>query len=104
METNKGQVKVTIPAPEKSSRALALATLIFLVPKMILLIPHLIILYALGILIFVLTVFAQVVVLVSGKYPEQIHELVVGVIRWKTRVAAYVLGLRDEYPPFTLKD
>lgn len=104
METEKNPVTINIPAPEKSSRILAVCTLLFLIPKMILAIPHLIAMWVLGILAFFASVFAQVAVLVSGKYPARVHHFVVGTLRWQVRVNAYLLGLRDEYPPFTLED
>ncbi len=95
-------VQVIIPAPEKSSRLLAVATLFFFIPKMILIIPHIIVLHLLGIVAFVFTVIGQIAVIINGKYPDNIHKIVVGILRWQVRVNAYALGLRDEYPPFTL--
>ena len=104
MKTQERMIKISVPAPEKSSRWLAAATLLFFIPKLILLIPHIIVMYGLGIVAFFLTVFAQVAVLISGTYPRNIHTIVVGILRWQTRVNAYALGLRDEYPPFTFED
>jgi hypothetical protein len=52
----------------------------------------------------VLAVIAAVVVLFTGKYPEDIFKLVVGFNRWSYRVAAYVSLMTDEYPPFRLWD
>ncbi len=99
---NGNPVQLTILRPEKSSRGLALATLLFLVPKMILLIPHFIILYILGLAATVVVVIAQFAVLFTGQYPEAMHRFVVSVARWYTRVCAYTYGLVDKYPPFEL--
>lgn len=99
----KGSVQVIINPPEESSRLLAISTLLFMIPKLVLLIPHLIVLYFLGIIAFFIVIFGQIVVLITGKYPSNLHKFVVGVLRWKTRVSVYMLGLRDEYPPFTLE-
>ena len=103
MENDKNPIEVEVQVPVRSSRVLALMTLLFLIPKMFILIPHLIVLWALNIAAFVAGLFAQVVVLFTGKYPYDIHGFMVGVMRWQVRVNAYLFGLRDEYPPFTLK-
>ncbi len=93
-------VHLTIVRPERSSRKLALATLLFMIPKLIILIPHIIILYALAIASLVVGVIAQFVVLFTGKYPENMHKFVANVLRWQVRVNAFALGLVDRYPPF----
>jgi len=68
----------------------------------ILVIPHLIVLWALGIAWAVTTTIAWFSILVFGRYPEPLARFAVGVFRWGTRVEAYLLLLRDEYPPFSL--
>jgi hypothetical protein len=45
---------------------------------------------------------AQIVILVTGSFPRGMFDFVVGVMRWQTRVSAWVFGLRDEYPRFSL--
>ncbi|MDQ4491327.1 DUF4389 domain-containing protein [Sinomonas sp. ASV486] len=52
----------------------------------------------LGLLVF----FAAVIVLFTGRYAPQLFGLVVGIDRWLFRVWAYVLLMRDEYPPLRL--
>lgn len=102
MHMNQNPIQVTIPRPERSSRLLALATLLA-VFKPLFLIPHLIILWVLGIVALVFAVIGQFAVLFTGSYPAGLHEFVVGYFRWQMRVNAYAFGLRDEYPPFTFK-
>jgi hypothetical protein len=53
-------------------------------------------------LIGVLVLIAAVMLLFAARYPRGIFNLVMGLNRWSFRVAAYVLLMRDEYPPFRL--
>jgi hypothetical protein len=39
---------------------------------------------------------------VTGRYREELFELVMGLERWTYRVLAYVSLMTDEYPPFSL--
>ncbi|MFH0852459.1 MAG: DUF4389 domain-containing protein [bacterium] len=97
-------VQVIITRPEKSSRWLALATLLFFIPKGIILIPHFFVLYFLGIASLLVGIVAQVIVLFAGSYPAGIHNFVSAILRWQVRVNAYTFGLVDKYPPFTLNE
>lgn len=87
-----------IEYPEKLSRGL-----IFV--KWLLAIPHLIIIgifnggRTMG-LLTVLTLVNAVILLFSGNYIGEVFYLTVGMNRWTNRVFAYILLMRDEYPPF----
>ena len=102
-----------VPYPERLSRGLVLV-------KWLLAIPHYVILALLlggtavavrdsvaysvpytG-LITILVIIAGFALLFTKRYPAGIFDLVMGLNRWVYRVIAYVLLMRDEYPPFRL--
>lgn len=92
-----------IEYPEKLSRGL------IWIKWWILAIPHYIVVGIFmgaegGGLVFILAIFAAIVNLFTGKYPEDMFKLVVGMNRWALRVGAYAALMRDEYPPFRLWD
>ena len=55
-----------------------------------------------GGLVTLLAIFAGIALLVTGRYPQQIFDLVLGLDRWVLRVAAYAALMTDAYPPFRL--
>lgn len=71
--------------------------------RLIYAIPHGIVLWVLGIAWSVTSIIAWFAILFTGNYPRGLYDFGVGVLRWSVRVEAYVLLMRDEYPPFSLK-
>ncbi len=72
--------------------------------RIILAIPQLIVLYFLFIALFFVIVIGWVGALFMGRLPLWAHGFVSGVVRWATRVGAYLFLLTDRYPPFSLDD
>lgn len=90
--------------PERLSRGLVL------VKWWLLAIPHYLIIsilqggtgYRWGGLQLLLVLFAAIANLCTGRYPQDLWVLVMGINHWVYRVAAYVLLMTDRYPPFRL--
>ena len=104
--------------PERLSRGLVLV-------KWLLAIPHLIIVFLIAGTILpywwtdydwsagfqpiggysvlnLLVVIAGFFLLITGRYPSALFDLLLGISRWLYRVLTYVAFMRDEYPPFRL--
>jgi hypothetical protein len=71
--------------------------------KWILAIPHYILLTMLTFVAMFAVVYAWFAILITGRYPKDIFDFVVGIGRWSLRVHAYAfLLVTDQYPPFSL--
>jgi hypothetical protein len=69
--------------------------------KWLLAIPHFILLFFISFGAIVAVIYAWFVILITGKYPPDVFEFLVGFLRWQNRVYSYaVLLTTDKYPPF----
>jgi hypothetical protein len=53
-------------------------------------------------LLQVLAVIEAVALLSTGTIHQGVYDLLMGIVRWRYRVAVYVSLMRDDYPPFRL--
>lgn len=96
--------RIEVAYPARLSRGLVL------VKWWLLAIPHFLVLSFFvggfsvpsGGLVGILVLIAAVTLLFTGRYPETIFDLVIGLHRWAYRVAAYAGLMTDVYPPFRL--
>jgi hypothetical protein len=108
--------RLDVPYPERLSRGLVL------VKWWLLALPHYLVLsimvggglwltrngdagdagWGAGGLVGLLVLIAAVTLLCTGRYPESVYRLVLGMDRWALRVTAYAALMTDAYPPFQL--
>jgi hypothetical protein len=88
-----------IEYPETSNRVSVLLRAMFGIWYV--LIPHAFLLFFLQIGVMFVRMIAFWAVLFTGKYPEGMHNYMVGVLRWNIRVNAFMSYLTDTYPPFS---
>jgi hypothetical protein len=69
--------------------------------RLIYAIPQFIVVFFLGIAWGITAIIAWFAILFTGRYPEGLYTFGVGYMRWSIRLQAYVLLMRDEYPPFS---
>jgi hypothetical protein len=87
--------RVSVAYPERLSRGL-----IFV--KWLLILPHIIALLFVGIGAVFVGIAGFFAVLFTGRWPQGMQTFLVGVVRWSTRVSAYLYLMTDAYPPFSL--
>jgi hypothetical protein len=71
--------------------------------RFLLVIPQAIVLFFVLIAWVVTAIIGWFAVLFTRRYPDGLWQFGLGAMRWALRVEAYMLLLRDEYPPFSLK-
>jgi hypothetical protein len=70
--------------------------------KWFLALPHVVLLALLTPIVVVVLVANFIAVLVTGDYPRELRDFVVGYYRWSLRLSAYTGLLTDQYPPFSI--
>jgi len=95
-------IQITVEYPPTQSRILALFSIPFFLARFLLLIPAFIVIYFLQIAAFFVVWINMWVVLFTGKSSKGMHNFISGTLRWSTRISAYLYGLTDKYPPFSL--
>lgn len=70
--------------------------------KWLLAVPHYLILYVLNGVQAVILLIAFFAILFTQRFPRGLFDFTVGVGRWNANLGAYILLMRDEYPPFDL--
>lgn len=89
------ELVLSMPAPPRDRLSVAF--------RAILALPHIFVLWLLSLAWALTTAIAWVLILITGRYPATLYGFAIGVFAWSVRVEAYILLLRDEYPPFTLR-
>jgi hypothetical protein len=84
---------LTLREPERPRDRLTVAF------RLLLALPHLVAVWLLGVALAFTTLAAWFAIIFTGMYPPRLYDFAVGVLRWSTRVEAYVLLLHDEFPP-----
>lgn len=91
------KVTLEVPYPEK----LSIGDLLLKSLLPIILVPHIFVLIFMSIGVAVVNSIAFWMILITGKYPESLHNFVVGVFRWQTRLSIYMSMMSDKYPPYS---
>jgi hypothetical protein len=90
-------VDLDLPEPDEPRDRVAVAFRFFLA------LPHLVVLWLLGMVWAFTTIVAWFAILFTGRYPAPLYQFAVDVMSWGARVEAYMLLLRDEFPPLALE-
>jgi hypothetical protein len=84
-----------IPMAERQSR-------FRLFIRLFAILPNYIVFYFVMIAWYFTTFIAWWAIVITGRYPRGLFRFSVGVMRWYNRMFAYLLLLRDEYPPYSV--
>lgn len=92
-------VRLEIDYPERSSRILALCSILYVL-RVLILLPVIVVFYIVNIVVIFATIIGWFAVLFVGKYPRGIFDFLVRYMNWNLEISAYFLSMTDRYPPF----
>jgi uncharacterized protein DUF4389 len=84
-----------VPEVENRNRLTIFFRLFMVIPQVFVLVFVLIAAVVVGII-------GWFAVIILGRWPDGLNDFLIGVLRWSTRVNAYLYLLTDDYPPFSL--
>ncbi len=90
-------IVVTIPEEQKRSRLLSI---IFI--RLLLLVPHIIALMGAGVIAGLLTFLSWFFAVFAGRWPKSLQRIVIAVLKYSSRLTAYMFYVTDKYPPFAI--
>lgn len=96
-------VDVQVQRPRSSEKVWAVLYLLFGV-KSFVLILHLLLFWVLSLGLAITFFVAQIVVLVTGRLPGGMFRFMLQVVAQTNRLNGWLMGLRDEFPPFWIGD
>lgn len=96
-------VQLAVAHQDHYSRGLAVLGLPFLYGRILGLLPALLVLFVLGIVSALAAWIMQFAVLFTGRYPAGAHSFLAGFLQFEARTEAWMLGLTDRYPSFSLQ-
>lgn len=96
-------LSLSVQYPAESSRILNFPFFGYFV-RGLLIIPHAILIALLSLALYVVVFIAQFAILFTGSFPAGMHGFCAGVTQWNIRLSAYIFGLTDRYPPFSLRE
>lgn len=94
-------VSVRLSKPETPSKGWAVAGIFFL--KFVVLIPHFIALAFVVLASAIAVWIGYFAVLFTGALPKGIQDFAAGTMQWGLRVSAFLMGITDDYPKFSLQ-
>ena len=101
VDTSNYPVKLTVEYKDSYSRGVLIVRTFF--APFYVIIPHAFCLFFYAIAVAAVNFVAWWAILFTGKYPRGMFEFNLGILRWMTRLNAYLNMLTDEYPPFSGK-